>query len=834
MSERWILNLCPLLHFDNSRVHDYEHNISIASWNLKNVIDYVDMHPSHKFCIDQVSLLEGFKRLFPNYWDALRQKILEGRVELVGGTYVQPDLTIPDGESIARQFLYANRFILHEIGLEPRTGWGIDSSTHCLQLPQILRLCGIDSYFMWRGMPYDGPSEFIWQGADGSRVYTVWLSQGYDCAAWLSENARDAFWRLLDITASIGSRSVSKNILIPVGGELVPPLPHLADIVDKWNSTFPDMRAVIVIPREFIDKVKLFQTRLPVIRRALDMDRFTSVRSGSLSARVTLKMLSRRLEGLLYMVEVHMSQAGRHDKNLELESLWRILLFNHDHNIIRGTIADEPFRQAKRRFEQAIEQATELLNTTVTEYFNRHTIPSDTISLVVMNPLAWTRSDVVSIVLDRSIIKSEHFEIRDLFGVSIPYQSMSTSSESARESESGSKNLIEVIFVAHDIPSLGHKTYTIVPTDKVPEFTSSIRTGQYWIESDQFIIEFDPFNGSITRLYSKSAHIESLRGNSNYFSMETDVGDLYRFVPIERIGKDDGIQTTLKTPAKIQIIESGPVRAIIEVTGESQGVRRRQRIRVYHGIDRVELDTELEYTGRASRLRLCYPLTVFTDIVHVGAQFCTEARLISHQCRSSSDVSESFAALDWVDCTGPDGGITIITPGLHEFEFSDGSLFVTLLRSVDHLSRGHDDYVIQTPLALENGHHTFRTAIYPHMGSWQEARVWRPAWEHRLPLLCLVTEGTPDVPEASMMQVEGAQLILSCFKPTDKEKEFIVRLYEAAGVPGHARIKFNRPLVRADLVDICEREIGGLAVDGTDVEIPIDRNSIITMRIAFE
>ena len=111
MGERWTITLCPFLHFDNARTNTYEHNISIVAWNVKSVLDYLDVNPSHKFCIEQVTLLEGFRRLFPNYWDALHQKVLEGRIEIVGGTYVMPDLLIPSGESLVRQFLYGMNFI---------------------------------------------------------------------------------------------------------------------------------------------------------------------------------------------------------------------------------------------------------------------------------------------------------------------------------------------------------------------------------------------------------------------------------------------------------------------------------------------------------------------------------------------------------------------------------------------------------------------------------------------------------------------------------------------------------------------------------------------------
>jgi len=371
MGQRWIVNLCPFLHFDNSRVQTYEHNISIVSWNVKSILDYLELNPSHKFCLDQVTLLEGFKRLFPNYWDSLHQRVLEGRIEIVGGTYVMPDFIIPDGESIVRQFLFGNRFIREELGVDVRTGWAIDSSGHCSQMPQILRLCGIDSYVFWRGMPYDSPTEFVWKGLDGSRVNAIWLSNGYDSSAWLSENLREAYSNLLKVADITGEKASSNNVLVPVGGELVPPLPHLADIVSQWNATFPDMRMSIVIPREFAEKMKSVQASLPMISGELSSGRFTSSRSGGMSARVKLKQMNRQLETMLYLAELYLSHAGDIENTRALESIWLILLFNQDHNIIRGTIADEPYRLAERRYKQALDQVQEILEEAISGFASK-------------------------------------------------------------------------------------------------------------------------------------------------------------------------------------------------------------------------------------------------------------------------------------------------------------------------------------------------------------------------------------------------------------------------------------------------------------------------------
>ena len=101
-----------------------------------------------------------------------------------------------------------------------------------------------------------------------------------------------------------GAKASSHNVLVPVGGELVPPLPHLADIVSHWNETFPDMRMSIVTPREFMEKIKGVQASLPMMSGELASGRFSSVRSGGLSARVKLKQMNRQLESMLYLAEL--------------------------------------------------------------------------------------------------------------------------------------------------------------------------------------------------------------------------------------------------------------------------------------------------------------------------------------------------------------------------------------------------------------------------------------------------------------------------------------------------------------------------------------------------
>ncbi|MBD3407457.1 MAG: hypothetical protein GF411_15170 [Candidatus Lokiarchaeota archaeon] len=828
MPHRWIVNLCPFLHFNNAGTHNYEHNISIVSWNVKSILDYLDVDSEHKFCLGQVTLFEGFKRLFPNYWDVLHQRILEGRIELVGGTYVLPDLIIPNGESTVRQFLVGRKYYRSEFGVEPKTGWAIDASGHFSQLPQVLRQCGMDSYVFWRGMPYDSPSEFEWIGCDGSRVNAIWLSNGFSQAAWLSENTREAFGNLLNSIEITRNRSISKNVFLPVGGDMVPPPPHLSDLVSQWNDAFPDMRMVIVTPHEFIEKIKSVQSKLPTISGPLISGRFAPTRSGGLSSRVRLKISSRKLEILLYLVELYSSMINDQSITVDLENLWRVLLFNHDHNIIRGTIADEPYQLAMRRFGQAIEHAEDMLERAIETLSTRIGHESRHYSFVVFNPLPWVRTDTVRIPIDSTGVETEYFEIQNVSGESIPYQILGDNPEGSP---------IEVVFTASDMPSLGHRVYTVVPSEEKPEFETCIKSGKDWIESEKFLIEFDEFNGAITRIFDKVNSIELIRSDGNYITMESDVGDLHRYEESTCVSEKSKI-TTLRYPAQVKVIEEGPVRTVMEIEGEIQGSYRTQRVTLSSGVDRIDCETILDYKGQDKRVRVHFPLTVFSDTVRVGSQFGSEIRHAIPY--SSADWAESdtgtFSALDWVDCQGPNHGLGLAAYGLHEYQFIDGILSVTLLRSVDHLSRGLDDDVVETELALENGRYSFKLSLLPHIRSWKDSRVWRRSSEILYPFIGypLDTAEGELLAEHSAFQIEGVALALSCYKPTNTPNEFIVRVFELEGTSGKATISFHRDLETVTLVDLCESEIGELSCSGNSLELEVDSYSIITLKICFQ
>ncbi len=88
--------------------------------------------------------------------------------------WVEPDLNLPDGESLVRQLLVGKRWYKQAYGVDVRIGWNPDSFGYTWQLPQIYKKSGVD-YFVTQKMTWNDTNQlpfklFWWESPDGSKV----------------------------------------------------------------------------------------------------------------------------------------------------------------------------------------------------------------------------------------------------------------------------------------------------------------------------------------------------------------------------------------------------------------------------------------------------------------------------------------------------------------------------------------------------------------------------------------------------------------------------------------------------------------------------------------
>ena len=170
----------PHTHWEGAVFKTRGEYLDIGLPIILKALKLLETDPDYRFVLDQVCYVKPFLERYPEEEATFRKFIAEGRLQLVGGTDVMPDVNMPSGESFVRQILYGKGYYRDKLGVDVTVGWQLDTFGHHAQMPQIMKLAGYKSFWFFRGVAdMDTPSEFLWEGIDGSRIAAFWLPQGY-------------------------------------------------------------------------------------------------------------------------------------------------------------------------------------------------------------------------------------------------------------------------------------------------------------------------------------------------------------------------------------------------------------------------------------------------------------------------------------------------------------------------------------------------------------------------------------------------------------------------------------------------------------------------------
>ena len=148
--------------------------------NILKAMRLLREQPGYRFTLDQVAYVRPFLERYPDEEADFRRFLAEGRLQLAGALDVMPDDNMPGGETFVRQMQYGKGYYRDKLGVDVTTGWLLDTFGHHAQMPQLLAQGGFKSFWFFRGVPrQDHPSEFFWEGIDGTRIPAFWLPHGY-------------------------------------------------------------------------------------------------------------------------------------------------------------------------------------------------------------------------------------------------------------------------------------------------------------------------------------------------------------------------------------------------------------------------------------------------------------------------------------------------------------------------------------------------------------------------------------------------------------------------------------------------------------------------------
>src|SRR5207302_5983340 len=193
---------------------------------------------------------------YPEERAFVEQMIREGRLEITCGMHAMPDVNIPSGESFIRQVLAGKSWCEQDLGVDVRCGWLLDTFGQHPQIPQLMVKCGFDWNVFQRIGTFDGPTEYWWQGLDGSRLFCHWMRDSYavlfGAPGNLHEFRKFAETRLRNLK----EHARTPHLLAVSGADLAHVQPHVSRLFAEYNRAYDDVEFVISTPAEYFEQIR--------------------------------------------------------------------------------------------------------------------------------------------------------------------------------------------------------------------------------------------------------------------------------------------------------------------------------------------------------------------------------------------------------------------------------------------------------------------------------------------------------------------------------------------------------------------------------------------------
>lgn len=841
--------LVPHTHYDAVWVftkEDYFYiNIDLI---LRKAIDLIQKS-DYKFLIEQTALIEEIERRNPMLFKTMSRLIAQKRIEIADGEYLMADTMIPNGETLIREIMHGKRYVKDKFNLEVPVMWAADSFGYNAQLPQIYKKSGYKYFAFRRGADMDRPSEFWWEGLDGSRILAHWMPLGYRAGLDLS-----ALEKSFDI---LRERATTKNILMPSGSGVTLPQSETSRTVKKWNRTHEDSRMKIATSREFFEALEEESVNLSVRRGELYSGKYSEVFPNVCSSRIWIKQNLRKHENMILACEKWATIAwllGLVYPADEFGDNWRKLLWGAFHDVAPGTGIDECYDEARDNFMHLEHHLPKTLWEMVL-YISRNLKQRD--DVIIFNPLSWEVRNWVEVDLWYKRGKVKRIEgLRGDQG-EIEVEIL----ESTRYSD-GSFHTVKIGFVA-TVPALGYRTYKIMSRNPRNLTTPRIRIKGNRIRNQFFNLQVDSSNGLI-----EVSQDGKLVVKGNELVLEEEIGDLYyhnqRLDEPLRTEGDQGIKYG-KFRIKSFTINKTSLRSIINIESDYYSLRWpyrltekfgsrlwrhkyltvKKKIIVYQDIPRIDIMTMVNNQHPQVRIRARFATDIQSSNYHSETQFGVVSRPVDQyhfhpEEKWVEDPCGVYPALNWIDYSDEDRGVTLINKGLPAHEIRDGEIYLTLLRSVLMLSSdGETGPAIPTPDAQEFKPYFFEYSLFPHQGGWKEANSFRPAYEfnHNLIGFQLPSETRKRIrtlpSSLSFIQLEPENLILTALKKAEGSNDVVLRLFETKGEKTAGVLNLFKEPKSVKAVNLLEEDLEEMECHGSEIRLEVEPFEIVTIKLRF-
>ena len=849
-ARHWQIFMNPHTHYDIGFTHPQPEVIERLAHDMVDAIRFCEEtadYPAesrYRWTVEVTGLMKNFIERYPELVEKMMKLVREDRIEICGFNLNMPTEVVGHEELI--RCLYDAQKLRDAYGVKIDTAQINDVPGYTWALADLLPEAGIHRVsfransirgnFLWfREGAVQRP--FYWQGPAGGRVF-MWYTDTYRDGNFFREPGLHENEFLDAIRRNEATGYAMDYVQLRMGGDNLPPELNTSKNAKAWNETYLWPRVVVSTNREFLEPLERDYGRQCKTFRGDIPSWWADGPASAARENGIVRLLHDELvttEGLWTLASLHKPGVAYPRKAID-DAYNKMLHFDEHTWGASGSISEPKsentlgqwaFKKAyaddaKRMGDELRRDAVAALAAGLVA--EKSPAPANERLVALVNPLAWERSDVVSLPLDGSpLAGAGGIRVVDTrTGKPVEVQ-MSADGRTA-------------FFVAEELPSLGYAVFAVSPGDAAAPKSLDPKPE---LENRFYRIEVSPQAAGWISWRDKLLERELLDRKAKYLGNQ----------PIHERSLDGRDAITAKNPTRFERVVPGDGKIVRRTAGPvfDEFVLEtslptvpsiRQSIRLYHGLKMVDVENVIDKQEmfEPEGVYFAFPFDVPKPTMRVEIADASMRLGVDQLTYSCQDF---YAIQHWLDAAGDGIGVIwaplecplVTAGGMNAYQWADKIDF-----SKAHVfSWVMNNYWVCNFKNGQSGRTTLRYRLTSYAGEQDPARATRFAWQPFQPILPIWLDGKPAENERSFASVDGESVLLGCLKTAETKDCLIVRLLEMRGEPAEAVLRLNPPrgrtVARAFRANCLEVEQQPLDVADGSIRLKLKPNEIATVGV---
>ena len=745
-------------HIDTAWLWPLRETVRKCSRTFSSALELMDEYPEYNFVCSQAAQYDWMEQHYPAVFEGIKAKVAAGQWLPVGGMWVEADMNLPSGESIARQLIHGQRYFEDRFGRRCTEVWIPDVFGYPASLPQIFSAGGCDRFITqklsWNKQNKMPHHTFRWFGIDGTSVLTHFPPvDNYNAEivprelSYAQKNFADkgwSDWSLMPFGYGDGGGGPTREML---------------ERARRSRDLDGLPRVAIGSPDAFFEAIEAEGEvhSIPEWRGEL----YFEMHRGTLTSQTNTKIGNRTCERLLREAELWWSYASVDDPDCyphdTLDAIWKEVLLQQFHDIIPGSSIAWVYEDTAEVYARLVPQ----LETLVADAFQRIASTKPTIANAATHP----RDEVV--IVRGALDGSTDVQVLDdglvAFRAAVPGLGLA---------------------VAEPIPS---DDAVIVGGNTMRNSSVAIT----WNDAGELISMIDCVtNREVFAAGQSGARIEIADDLPN----EYDAWDLEAWARAST--------EVITACTSIETLASGPLVGKVRVTRAFGVSTLSQTYTLRAGSPRLDIEFDIDWHEDEKVLSVAFPIDVHSSAVECGIQFGSVSR--PRYPNTSWDAAKfEVCAHRWVDVSEGNFGVAVLNDGRYGHAVQGDAVRVTLQRAPKW----------PDPTA-DRGRHNTTVSVLVHSGD----RIAVTNEAERLNEPVRLVTGVRAEPMAILVGIGDLRLEASAVKRADdRSGDLILRTFERTGQRAEFNVTIESPK-RITMTDLLETPIGsGSPISMTDI-----------------